>query len=285
MKEKEIIVDESMELLSFLYQLYSESPKKKVKSLLQNKCVFHNGKLITQFNEHLKPGDKIEIKKSKPQGIILDKRLSIIEENEHYMVVDKPAGLLTIATTKEKENTLYRIVSEYVKTVHPKNKIYIVNRIDKDTSGLVVFAKDKKTKALLQEEWNTLVIEREYLAIVEGKMEEKSGVIHNYLNENKEHIVYVTNNPSKGKEAITEYEVLKVQNDLTWVKLHLKTGRKNQIRVHMQHLGHPIVGDSKYGSTKNLYHRLALHHNRLVLKDPYTHQKVVFESKIPFFLH
>ncbi len=284
MKEKEVIVKEPMELLAFLYQLYSESPKKKVKALLQNKCVFHNGKLTTQFNERLKSGDKIEIKKSKPYGMILDKRLSIVEENDHYIVVDKPVGLLTIATTKEKENTLYRMVSEYVKTIHPKNKIYIVNRIDKDTSGLVVFAKDKKTKALLQEEWNTLVIEREYLAIVEGCIKEKRGVIHNYLSENKEHVVYVTNNPNKGKEAITEYEVLKVQNDLTWVKLHLKTGRKNQIRVHMQNLGHPIVGDSKYGSTKNVYHRLALHHNKLILKDPYTHQVVVFESKIPSFL-
>ena len=279
-KDISFIVDKDTTLLDFLFICYPDGSRKKVKSLLQSGSVFHNGKKTTQFNEVLKKGDQIVLQRKKNYGKVMYSRLKIIEETDDYIVVDKPSGLLTISTAKEKEQTLYHIVSNYVKQIYPKNKIYIVHRLDRDTSGVVVFAKNEKTKHLYQNHWDEMVIERSYCAIVEGDMT-SSGTISNYLKENKEHMVYVTKDKKEGKLAITNYQVQKRENNQTWLRIQLKTGRKNQIRVHMQSLGHPVVGDLKYGATTNPYHRLALHADRLVILDPITQQKKVWVSPLP----
>lgn len=187
------------------------------------------------------------------------KKIVILYEDKDLIAVSKPAKLLTISTDKEKTHTLYQEVSAYVKKQHPKNKVFIVHRLDRDTSGIVVFAKNEKMKQILQAEWQERALVREYVAIVTGAMPMKKGIIKNYLYEDKTLYVRATSDPKRGKLAITEYEVLAKNKKYSLVKICIKTGRKNQIRVHLKDLGYPIVGDKKYGDKKTSVGRLLLH--------------------------
>ncbi len=196
------------------------------------------------------------------------KKIVILYEDKDLIAVSKPAKLLTIRTDKEKTHTLYQEVSAYVKKQHPKNKVFIVHRLDRDTSGIVVFAKNEKMKQILQAEWQERALAREYIAIVTGAMPMKKGIIKNYLYEDKTLYVRATSDPSRGKLAITEYEVLAKNKKYSLVKIHIKTGRKNQIRVHLKDLGYPIVGDKKYGDKKTSAGRLLLHASYLKLLLP-----------------
>lgn len=196
------------------------------------------------------------------------KKIVILYEDKDLIVVSKPAKLLTIRTDKEKTHTLYQEVSAYVKKQHPKNKVFIVHRLDRDTSGIVVFAKNEKMKQILQAEWQERALVREYIAIVTGAMPMKKGIIKNYLYEDKTLYVRATSDPSRGKLAITEYEVLAKNKKYSLVKICIKTGRKNQIRVHLKDLGYPIVGDKKYGDKKTSVGRLLLHASYLKLLLP-----------------
>lgn len=196
------------------------------------------------------------------------KKIVILYEDKDLIAVSKPAKLLTISTDKEKTHTLYQEVSAYVKKQHPKNKVFIVHRLDRDTSGIVVFAKNEKMKQILQAEWQERALVREYIAIVTGAMPMKKGIIKNYLYEDKTLCVRATSDPSRGKLAITEYEVLAKNKKYSLVKIHIKTGRKNQIRVHLKDLGYPIVGDKKYGDKKTSVGRLLLHASYLKLLLP-----------------
>ncbi len=191
------------------------------------------------------------------------KKLDIIYEDKEILVVNKPAKLLTISDGVH-ENTLYSMVREYVKKKHKSNKIFIVHRLDKDTSGVVVFAKSEKVKKELQMNWNECT-KREYLGILEGILKEDKGVIKNYLLEDSTHKVYVSKN-KKGEYAETYYEVLKRTKKNTIVKIEIKTGKKHQIRVGFANLGYPIIGDKKYGSKENPIKRLGLHASKLILE-------------------
>ena len=201
------------------------------------------------------------------------KKMNIVFENKNLLVVEKEPHVLTIATEKKEEHTLYREASAYVKKQYPKNKIFIVHRLDKDTSGLVIFAKNQDTKNELQNNWDK--VKREYIAIVEGKVPKQKDVLESYLVEDKTYNVYSTKDPKKGKLAITEYEVLKQNNNFSLLKINIKTGRKNQIRVQLSDIGHPIVGDKKYNSKTNILKRLALHANLIEYKNYH------FETKYP----
>ena len=205
---------------------------------------------------------------------MVKKKLKIIYEDKKIIVVDKPAHLLTIATEKEKEKTLYHYVLEYLKCKNKNNRLFIVHRLDKDTSGLVLFAKDYETKNYFQDNWQD--VKREYIALVEGVLDKKKGTIKSYLKENKFLKTYSTKNKKEGKEAITEYEVLKSNKKISLLRINILTGRKNQIRVHMSDINHPIVGDKKYGSNYNYLNRMALHAYKLSYKD------YEFESDVPF---
>lgn len=196
------------------------------------------------------------------------KKIVILYEDKDLIAVSKPAKLLTISTDKEKTHTLYQEVSAYVKKQHPKNKVFIVHRLDRDTSGIVVFAKNEKMKQILQAEWQERALVREYVAIVTGAMPMKKGIIKNYLYEDKTLYVRATSDPKRGKLAITEYEVLAKNKKYSLVKICIKTGRKNQIRVHLKDLGYPIVGDKKYGDKKTSVGRLLLHASYLKLLLP-----------------
>lgn len=203
-------------------------------------------------------------------------KLDIIYEDKFLLVVNKPAHMLTVQTDKGVSTTLYNKVYEYL---HKKNqRVFIVHRLDKDTSGIVVFAKNEDLKNKLQDNWNELVKVREYYAIVEGSVKEDKQTIKQYLKENKQLKTYVAKD---GKLAITHLEVLKKSKKYSILKVLIDTGRKNQIRVACESIGHPIIGDSKYGSTKNPLRRMCLHASRLVLTNPNTHKDMEFMCNIP----
>lgn len=209
----------------------------------------------------------------------MKKKLNIVYEDKEIIVVDKEPHLLTIATDKEKNRTLYHYVLEYEQNKHKSNRIFIVHRLDKDTSGLVLFAKNQKIKQELQDNWSGY--KRYYQAVLEGKLKNSNGTIKSYIAENKALKSYSTD-AKHGLLAITKYKLISTKNNFSLVDIEILTGRKNQIRVHMSEMGNPISGDKKYGAKTNIYKRLALHANKLVIINPKTKKEMVFESKFKF---
>lgn len=207
-------------------------------------------------------------------------RIKIIYEDKNIIVVDKPSNLLTIATEKERENTLFHKTIKYLKQKNKNNKLFIVHRLDKDTSGVILFAKNEITKRYFQDNWDKIAIERKYVAVVDGQVKEKNKKIVNYLTENPNTFMsYSTKDKKIGKQAITYYSVLKSNSKYSLLDIDIKTGRKNQIRVHLMEDGHPILGDKKYGNKKCSINRMCLHAYKLVIR--YNNKDVCFESKIP----
>ena len=207
--------------------------------------------------------------------VVLMKKLDILYEDKDIIVVNKTAKILTINDGQNRPN-LYAEVSSYVKKQNPRNKIYIVHRLDKDTSGIIVLAKSFKIKEQLQKNWDK--VRREYVAIVEGILPQAKDTLVNFLKETKTYQVYVSN---MGKKAITSYEVVKANKKYSLVNINIKTGRKNQIRVQLAYIGNPLVGDKKYGAKTNPLNRLALHAERIVLLHPRTKKELVITSDIP----
>lgn len=270
-------VTKESELLNYLYNNV-DMPKKKIKQYLTHGSIFVNNNKITQYNYKIVPGMTIVIDTNNKKSIVFP--FDILFEDNHIIVINKPSGLLTIATEKEKEKTLYHIVRDYVRSKDKKTKIFIVHRLDKDTSGIVLFAKDEKTKNKLQEKWNEYVSLREYVAIIHGNLIQKEGTITQKLKETKTNLVYVSHD-KEGKEAITNYKVIKETPNYSMVAITLETGRKNQIRVAFSSLSHPIVGDKKYGEKKDKEQRLYLHANRLKLYYPELKKDILFETSTP----
>lgn len=205
-------------------------------------------------------------------------KLKILYEDKSIIIISKPSNLLTIGTNKEHNNTLYRKVSEYVKKQHKSNKIFIVHRLDKDTSGIIAFAKTEQVKRVLQRNWDKT--KRKYIALVEGKVT-KGDTIKNYLAETKTLKTYITNDKKIGKLAITKYKPIKGNKEYTLLDIEILTGRKNQIRVHMESINHPIVGDKKYNSKKNPIRRMCLHATYLEFIHPITNKRLIIEDKYP----
>lgn len=268
-------VKENGELLAYLYDNL-DMPKKKIKQYLTHGSIFVNNVKIRQYNYPIVNGMEIVIDTDSKNKKVLP--FDVLFEDDNIIVVNKPAGLLTIATAKEKEKTLYHIVSEYLKSRDKNSKVFIVHRLDKDTSGIVVLAKGEKIKNQLQENWNEYVSLREYVAVVHGKLKNKSDRIVQNLNETKTNLVYAVK--TGGKEAITNYNVIKENSQYSLVSINIETGRKNQIRVAFTTLGNPIVGDSKYG-IKDSYNRLYLHANRLKMYYPVIRKDILFETNNP----
>ena len=206
------------------------------------------------------------------------KKLSILYEDKYIIIINKPANLLTISTEKEKERTLFHKVYEYLKNKNKNNKVFIVHRLDKDTSGIVIFAKDEKTKLYLQDNWDKFT--KQYVAVVEGKVKESKGTLKSYLMETKTHVTYSVNDKN-GKLAITEYEKVLENKKYTMLSLNLKTGRKNQIRVQLADMGNPIVGDKKYGTKYDPIRRMALVANYLSFTHPKTKENIEIDIDIP----
>lgn len=208
-------------------------------------------------------------------------KLDIIYEDKEIIVVNKPSKLLTISTDNEKERTLFHKVITYQKQKNKNNKIFIVHRLDRDTSGIVLFAKSEDLKRKFQDNWDSLVKVREYVAIVEGKPAKDKGTVRSWLKETKTLLVYSSDRMGDGKEAITHYRKVMGNKQFTMLDIFIDTGRKNQIRVHMSDLGCPIVGDKKYNSKTNPIRRMGLHANKLVVLHPVTGKEMTFECDIP----
>lgn len=250
-------------------------PKNKVKTYVKLGYIYVNGVKITKLPFEVKKSDVVVVNEDYCKEVIFD----IIYEDSNYLIVNKENGLLTISTSnlnKNYEDTLYRRVREYLNN---KNEYaFIVNRIDKETSGIVVFAKNQKLKDQLQENWNHIVKKRGYVAVVSGVIK-KEGRIDNYLYEDK--LTFSHSTKVGGKRAITNYKVIKTNLKYTMLDINLETGRKNQIRVHMTEMNHPIVGDKKYYCKDNSLKRLALHHYEISLIDPLTKKLLTFKSDVP----
>ncbi len=220
---------------------------------------------------------KIPPKKHHPKG------LTILHEDHDIIVVDKRSGLLTISTDSVKENTAYYLLNSYVRKGNPKSKkrVFIVHRLDRDTSGVLVFAKNEVVKRFLQDKWQEF--SKTYYAVVHGKLEEKEGIITSYLAQNKVYKMYSVNNPEKGKLSKTGFKVLKESKNFSLLEITLITGRKNQIRVHLSEKGHPVVGDKIYGERDKGVKRLALHSASLSILHPHTKEKMTFEAEVPTY--
>lgn len=269
-----LVVKEDKELLAYLYK-YLDMPKKKVKSYLVHGSIYVNNTKTTKYDYMLTKGMVINIETKNKSSLPFD----VLYEDNYIIVVNKPAGLLTISTAKEKEKTLYHYVSSYLKEKNKSNKVFIVHRLDKETSGVVVFAKDEKTKNMLQKDWNNLVSVREYTAVVHGLMPKKSARLVDKLMETKTNLVYITKKQD-GKEAITNYKVIKENSKYSLLKINIETGRKNQIRVQLENIGNPIVGDNKYGEKDDMK-RLYLHANKLKMFYPIMKKEMEFKTEVP----
>lgn len=238
-------------------------------------------RVVTRHDHLLAAGDKVTILQTgSVQGREAMAGVKIIYEDESLLVINKPPRLLSIATDEEKERTAYRILNEYVQERNPRARLFIVHRLDRDTSGLMMFAKSEAVKNQLQDHWKDVILERSYVALVEGAVEEKQSTIKTWLKESSTKTMYVSQ-PGDGVVAITHYQVIERTSEYSLLAVQLETGRKNQIRVHMQSIGHSVVGDKRYGSRKNPIARLGLHAQILAFKHPITGETLRFETKIP----
>lgn len=277
---KEYKVTRSISLLEYLIEDLKFN-RSKAKSLLSHHLISIDGAPISQFNFLLSKNDIVIISKN-PIKTKKRKNIPIIYEDDEFIVIDKPYGLLSNASDTEKNSTAYRMVMDYVQSKDKHNRIYLVHRLDKETSGVLLFAKNEKIKNLLIKDWNNTIVKRGYYAVVEGILENKSDHLENYLMKNKLNMMYVVNKPfSESVKAITEYKVIKEGKKYSLLDVNILTGKKNQIRVMLGNIGHYILGDDKYGEPDNPINRLCLHSYELSLKHPITNKKYIFKSEMP----
>jgi 23S rRNA pseudouridine1911/1915/1917 synthase len=280
-KQTQFRVTEPMELMAFLQLKLPAKARTAIKSILAHKQVSVNNKVVSQYNYMLSEGNEVSVNSQKPPKEVKLKGLDIIFEDEHIIVVKKVHGLLSISTNKKGDTTAYGLLSQYVKDSDPANHIYVLHRLDRETSGIMMFAKTPEAKQALQTDWQESVMERCYYVVVEGIVEADKGTIVSWLTENKNFLVFSTPHDNGGQKATTHYKVLQRLKNYSLVEVKLETGRKNQIRVHMQDIGHPVVGDKKYGATRNPINRLGLHAFLLVFKHPFTGEIMRFETGVP----
>ena len=277
---REYPVNKNCELLEFLLETLKGQSRNSVKSLLTNHRVSVDGAPISQYNFKLTKGDVVIISKTAIRRKTRS-NLPIIFENEEFIVINKPSGLLSIASDKEKGSTAYRMLTDYVQQKDKHNRIYVVHRLDEDTSGVLMVAKNEKIRDLLQEKWNDLVSKRGYFAIVEGQLKDKQGTVKSYLKKNAQNMMYSSKKPGDGQLATTHYKVIAETEKYSLLDVNIDSGRKNQIRVHLGDLGHNVIGDDKYGNPSNPIKRLGLHAYELILEHPVTHKVMKFNAPIP----
>ena len=267
--------------MEFLATKMPQASRTKLKTLLTKQVVLVDNVITSQYNFPLKPGMKVQISREKGKKEFHNRLLKIVYEDAYLIVVEKMPGLLSVNTERQKERTAYTILNEYVRRNGRQRQVYIVHRLDRDTSGLMMFAKDEKTQHTLRDNWHDIVYDRRYVAVVAGEMEKDAGTVSSWLTDHK---LYVSSSPvdNGGKPSVTNYQTIKRANGYSLIELRLDTGRKNQIRVHMQDLGHPVVGDGRYGlEDVNPLNRLALHAFKLCFYHPITGEQMEFETPYP----
>ena len=273
-------------LLEFLFAHITNDSKNNIKKLLSRRQVLVNGAPITQFDFMLAKEDVVEISSVSVQRIDPPKGkktyLDIIYEDEDFLVINKPSGLLSVPSDVEKSVTAYRLMMDYVSSKDKHNRVYILHRIDKETSGVLVACKSEVVRDKLQKNWNDNVLSRGYYAIVEGILDNKEGDIQSWLRKAEStNLMYSAKKPGDGKLSITHYKVVKENKDFSLLDVHIDSGRKNQIRVHMKDLGHNVIGDATYGATTDPIQRLGLHAYELSFKNPINKKVMTFKAKMP----
>lgn len=281
-KETRLRVTESTELMTFLLAKMGGMSRNAIKSLLAHRQIMVNDKITTQFNLALNVNDKVIVSSSRGNIELSHPKLKIIFEDQYLIVVEKKESLLTVSTGNPDETTAFSILKNYVKKSSPQNRIFVVHRIDRETSGIIVFAKTREIQLAMQEHWHEVVTRRVYVALVEGKVEKESDTIVTWLTENEKSLkIHSSLTDNGGQQAITQYRCVKSNEKYSLLEVELETGRKNQIRVHMESIGHPIVGDKKYGSFTTPIGRMGLHARILAFIHPMTLEEVSFETPVP----
>ncbi len=277
-KNRRFTVTETTGLLEFLLKKLSGQSATSIKQLLKHRCISVNdGEAVTQFDYVLNPGDVVSLVSASENRFALHHlKLRILYEDDYLIAVDKATGLHSVDTTGGGCENACTILENYIRRRDPTRRIYIVHRLDRDTSGVLIFAKCREAQNRLIADWNDRVEERAYIAVIEGSLTPNKGTIESWLYEDEHKVVHSTNDPNKGLHAVTHYEVVKSNDKWTKVRLDLETGRTNQIRVHLESLGHPIIGDEKYGSKANPIHRLGLHALNIRFVHPITGRMMSF---------
>lgn len=273
-------VDKECGLLEFLLANVKES-RTKVKATLQGQGIKVNGKCVTQFDYRLKPGMKVAVSKTKRnQEVFRSRYVKIVYEDDWLVVVEKSVGVLSMAAGHSSLN-VKAILDDYFRKSRQSCRAHVVHRLDRDTSGLMVYAKDIETEQILEHNWHDIVYDRRYVAVVSGEIVEEGGTVANWLKDNKAYVTYSSPFDNGGKYAVTHFHVLARTTEHSLVEFKLETGRKNQIRVHSADMGHPVCGDPKYGNGDDPLHRLCLHAYMLCFVHPATGEHMEFETPVP----
>ena len=270
------------QLLQFLLD-NAHGSRNKLKDTLKGRGVKVNGKVTTQFDYPLKPGMTVTVSKSKRNEMFKSRYVKIVYEDRWLVVVEKNIGILSMAAGHSSLN-VKSVLDDYFHKSRQKCRAHVVHRLDRDTSGLMIYAKDMETEQILEHNWHDIVYDRRYVAVVSGEMEDDEGTIANWLKDNKAYITYSSPVDNGGKYAVTHYHVLNRTTEHTLVEYKLETGRKNQIRVHSADMGHPVCGDIKYGNGDDPLHRLCLHAYMLCFTHPVTGERMDFSTPIPTVL-
>lgn len=280
-EDKTFIVIEARPLLEFLLEQFPKKGRNKVKAMLTRRQVSVDDLVATRHDHPLEAGQRVVVRDAAGAAGDLLHGVRILFEDSDLIVIDKPAGLLSIASEGEKERTAYRVLTDYVRRSDSRQRIFVVHRLDRETSGAMMFAKREAVQQALQNRWKDAVTERSYLAVVQGRLSQPEGTITSWLKESKTLTMMSSGRPGDGLKAVTHYRVLRAESEFSLLEVRLDTGRKNQIRVHMQSLGHSVVGDRRYGSTKDPLGRLGLHARVLSFRHPITDEILRFETEIP----
>lgn len=273
---------EGIKLLQYLVELWPERSRTTVKSYLAHRQIAVNGKAETAFDLVLHRGDTVTLRAVGERKPNPNSKIRIVYEDDHIIVVDKKNGLLSMSTGRENEQTAYSMLTEHVRHYNRDNRIFIVHRLDRETSGLLLFAKTEEIQQILQRNWNDNIIARTYTAVVEGTLQPAEGQIVSWLTENPKSLKMESSpTDNGGKKAITNYRTLKDNGAYSLIEVNLETGRKNQIRVQLASIGHPIAGDKRYGAQSNPLGRLCLHARTLSFIHPANGQKMNFDTGIP----
>ena len=267
-------------LLDWLMANLQGMSRNKVKDTLHGRGVKVNGKIVTQFDYPLTPGMKISVSKSKKNDTFKSRYVNLVYEDPYLVVIEKKPGILSMAAGHKSLN-VKSVLDDYFHRTKQRCTAHVVHRLDRDTSGLMVYAKDMQTEQILEHEWHNIVYDRRYVAVVSGEMEDDEGTIANWLKDNKAYVTYSSPVDNGGKYAVTHFHVLNRTTEHSLVEYKLETGRKNQIRVHSADMGHPVCGDVKYGNGDDPIHRLCLHAYMLHFYHPVTRKRMEFETPIP----
>ena len=284
-KPKDLIfkVMETDTLLPFVMKKMNGISRTKAKNILSGGSISIDGKIVTKHDFELQPGMEVKIGRNQTGEALNSHWVRIVYEDQYLFVVEKRSGILC-NSPHPSEETVQSILNQYLEANHQRCHAHTIHRLDRDTSGLLLFAKDKKVALKFEEDWKKTVYDRRYVALVHGEMRKQEGSISSWLKDNAQFVTYSSKFDNGGKFATTHYKLIKVSNAYSLVELRLDTGRKNQIRVHLQDIGFPVVGDPKYGDGDDKIGRLGLHAYKLCFIHPITGQDLQFETAIPFGL-